>query len=99
MSGDVGEDVGAHIPATKGVEAPVSLDRGDLRVVVVEVVVEGANKVIWYGVTDEDAEYVVSDGVCLILIESDQYQSIIHESAVSKKGSKEVLKPYTRNGD
>ena len=73
VSGDVGEDVGADIPVTESVEVPVSLDCGDLGVVVVVVVVGGSDKVIWNGVTDEDAEYVVSDGVCLILIESDQH--------------------------
>lgn len=99
VSGDVGEDVGANIPATKRVEVPVSLDCGDLGVVVVEVIVGGSDKVVWNGVTDEDAEYSVLDGLCLIFIESDQHQSVVHESLVGKKGSKEVLKPYTSNGD
>lgn len=37
-------DISADVPATQVVEAPVSLHRGEVRVVVVEVVVDGALK-------------------------------------------------------
>ena len=43
---DVGENVRANIPTAESVQVPIGLDGGDLRVVVVVVVVSGADEVL-----------------------------------------------------
>jgi hypothetical protein len=97
VRGDVSEDIRADIPSTKRIEIPVGLNCGDLRVMVVEVVVSSSDKLVWDGVTDEDSEDFVLDGVCLVLIKGDQNESVVHKSLVGEEGSKKAFKPYTRN--
>jgi hypothetical protein len=97
---NIGEDVGADVEATEGVEVPdegligmrgikkkvwnipVSLDGGDLGVVVVVVVVGGAFEVLWDSITEEDAEDAVLDGVGLVLVEGDKNKGVVHEMLI-----------------
>lgn len=58
------EDVSADVPAAEGVQVPVGFDGGDLGVVVVVVRVLGADEAVMDGVTKEDGEDAVADGVC-----------------------------------
>jgi hypothetical protein len=112
---DIGEDVGADIEATEGVEVPdegligvgankkkvwnipVSLDGGDLGVVVVVVVVGGAFEVLWDSVTEEDAEDAVLDGVGLVLVEGDKNKGVVHEVLIVQEGGKKGLQPLASN--
>lgn len=82
VASDVGEYVGTHVPASKGVKIPVGLDCRNLRVVVVVVGVGGSDKLLGHGITEENAENAVLDGVGLILIESDQNHGVLHEVLV-----------------
>jgi hypothetical protein len=54
-----GEDVGTDIPATQSVQIPVGLDSADLRVVVVELRISGADELLGDSVTENDAEDTV----------------------------------------
>jgi hypothetical protein len=112
---DIGEDVGADVEAAEGVEVPeeglvggcikkewnmpVSLDGGDLGVVIVIVVVGGALKVLRDSIAEEDTEDAVLDGVGLVLIEGDEHKSVVHEVLVVQERGKEGLQPLASNRD
>lgn len=80
-------------------DGPVGLDGGDLGVVVVVVVVGGADEVLGDGVADEDGENPVLDGVGLVLIEGDEDKGVVHEALVIQERGEEGLQPDTGNGD
>jgi hypothetical protein len=82
-----------------GQDVPVGFDGGDLRVVVVVVVIAGSLEVLRDSVTEENAEDLVLDGVGLVLIEGDQDKGFVHEVLVLKEGSQEGLQLDTGNGD
>lgn len=96
---NVGEDIGADIPATEGVEIPVSLDGRDLRVVVVVVGIGSADELFGYGIAEEDGEDFVLDAVGLVLIEGDEDEGVVHEVLVLEEGSEESLEPFSGDGD
>ena len=75
------------------VEAPVGLDGGNLRVVVVVVAVGGADKVLGHGVADQDRQHAVLDGIGLVLVESDEHQRVLHELRVLEQRGDEVRGP------
>lgn len=89
------EDVGADVPTSKGGEIPVGLDGGNLRVMVVEAVVGGADKVLGNGIADEDGEDVVLDSVGLVLIPGDQDERVVHEVLVLHERPQERTAPST----
>lgn len=64
------EHVGTDVPSTESVESPVGLDSGDVRVVVVEMVISGAVEILWNGTTEQNAEDAVADvvGIWLALV-------------------------------
>lgn len=102
VAGGVGHDlphVGADVPAAEGVEAPVGADRGDLRVVVVEVGVGGADVLLGHGVAEQDADDAVLLGVGRVLVEGDQDEGVIHEALVVQQGLEEVASPGAGDGD
>jgi hypothetical protein len=96
---DEGEDVGTDIPATQSVQVPVGLDSADLRVVVVELSISGADELLGNSVTENDAEDTVLEGVSVRLVESDQNQGVLHEMLVVEKGLQEVASPGTSSSD
>ena len=93
------ENVGTNIPATEGVQAPVGLDGGDLRVVVVEHGVVRTDEVVWDCVTDEDGEDTVTNGVGVVLVKGDQNSSPLHEVGVVEEWLHEAAEELTSNGD
>jgi hypothetical protein len=93
------EDVGADVEATEGMEIPVGGDGRNLTVVVVVVVVGGANELLWDSVAQQDAQDAVLDGVGLVLIESDENKSVLHELLVIKKGFQEGTSPCASDTD
>lgn len=99
LLGNQVEDVGTDIPAAQGVEAPVGFDGGDLTVVVVEVVVGGADKVLGEGVTEQDGENLVALGVGLVLIPGEEDKSVVHEVLVVEEGLEESTAPLASNTD
>lgn len=94
-----GEDVGTDVPATQSMQVPVSFNSGELRVVVVELRVSGADKLLGYSVTENDAEDTVLQGVGVRLVERDQNQSVLHEVLVVQERLQEVACPGTSSGD
>lgn len=99
LVGDELENVGTDIPATEGVQAPVGLDGGDLRVMVVELWVVGADKVGWNGVTEEDREDAVTNSVGVVLVKGDENGSLLHEVGVVEERLHEVADKLASNGD
>lgn len=113
--GDELEDVGADVPAAEGVEVPVGLDRSNIRVVVVELVVGCALEFFWDGAAEKNAEDAVADvvGVCsllavalgrastrlTVLVESQKDQGAVHEVFVGEERLKEVARPGAGDGD
>ena len=93
------EDVGTNIPAAKGREVPVGLDGGELRVVVVEVVVVLANVLAGESISEKNGQDVVLDAVGLVLVEGDENQSVLHKVLVFEERVHESLEPVTSNGD
>ena len=55
-------------------DLPVSFDGGELGVVVVVAIISGSDEVLGHGVTQEDAEDAVLDGVGLVLVEGDEHR-------------------------
>lgn len=78
---------------------PVGFDGGDLRVVVVVVIIGGAHEVIRDGVTKKDAEDAVLDSVGLVLVEGDEDEGIVHEMLVVQQRGQEGLQPLASNSD
>jgi len=99
LLGDVREDVGADVPAAEGVEAPVGFDGRDLRVVVVEVVVDGAGQVGRDAVAEKDREDAVLLRVCVRLVEGDEDEGVLHEARVVEHWLEEVAHPRSGGGD
>ena len=66
---------------------------------VVVVVVGGADKVLWDGVAEEDAEDRVPDGVGLVLVKGDQDKGVFHEALVVEERLEERPQPDSSNGD
>lgn len=99
LLGNKVEDVGADIPAAQGVEAPVGLDCGNLTVVVVEVVVGGAHKVLGDGVTEQDSENLVALGIGLALIPGEQNKGVVHEVLVVEERLEESTAPLAGNAN
>ena len=99
VGSDLLEDVGTNIPTPKGVEVPVGLNGGEFGVVIVEVGVGGADEVIGDGVTEENGEDAVLNGVGFVLVEGDEDEGILHEIGVIQEGGKEGLEPLSGNGD
>ena len=66
-----GEDVGTNVPTAKSVQVPVSLNSTDLRVVVVELRISGADELLGKSITEKETEDTVLEGVCVGLVESD----------------------------
>lgn len=92
---NVAEDVGADVVAAEGVRVPVGLDGRDLRVVVVEVRVGGADEVGGDGVAEEDREGAVLLRVRAVLVEGDQDKSVLHEVLVGEERLEEGAQPDT----
>lgn len=80
-------------------EIPVCLNSGYFRVVVVEAIVSGADKLLGDSVADENAEHFVLDGVGLILIKSDEDEGVVHEVLVLEERRQEGAKPDTCDSD
>lgn len=51
------------------------------------------------GVTEEDGEDVVLDGVSLVFVKGDQDEGVLHEVLVGKKWLQEVSQPFACYGD
>lgn len=75
-------DIGTDIPSAKSREIPVGRDGGDLRVVVVEVVVGGANQLLGEGIAQQDAKDLVVLGVGLVLVKGQKDKGVVHEVGV-----------------
>ncbi len=71
-------------------ETPVGLDGGDLAVVVVEVVVGGADELLGHDIAEEDADDLVLLGVGRVLVEGDEHEGVVHETLVVEQGSRKV---------
>jgi hypothetical protein len=59
FASDVCVHICAYIPSTEGVQAPVSLNRRDLRVVIIVVIIFRSDKVIINGIAKENAKDLV----------------------------------------
>ena len=97
--GDIAEDVGADVIAAENVGIPVRLNGSNLRVVVVEVGVGGADKVLGDGVAEKDREGPVLLGVRAVLVEGDQNHSVLHEVLVLEERLEESSEPGTSCAD
>jgi hypothetical protein len=80
-------------------DLPVSFHGGELGVVVVVAIISSADEVLGHGVTQEDAEDAVLDGVGLVLVEGDEDQGVIQEARVLEKGLEEGAQPDAGDGD
>lgn len=98
LLGDEAEDIGANVPAAEGVQVPVGLDGGQLRVVVVEVGVRGALGGFRHGTTEKDAEDAVADAVGVVLVEGNENQGAVHEVAVGKQRLQKAAGPLAGDG-
>lgn len=96
---DLAEDVGTDVPAAEGVQVPVSLDGGEFGVVIVEVGVGCADQMLGDGVTEENREDAVLDGVGFVLVEGDEDESVLHEVGVIQERGEKVVQPFTCNCD
>lgn len=76
------EDVCAHVPAAERGQVPVGRHRGNFRVVVVKVVVGGADELLGDGVAKDDAEDPVALRVRLVLVKGQQHQRVLHKVLV-----------------
>lgn len=92
-------DVGTNVPSTEGRQIPVGRNRGNLGVVVIETVVFSANKLSGDGITDQDAENLVADGVDFALVPGDEDKGVLHEVLVAQQRLEEVAGPATGGGD
>ena len=100
MLADEVVDVGADVPATESGKTPVGGDGGDLTVVVVELVVDGANEAFRDSVTEEHTEDVVGDGVGVVLVEGQQDQGLGSvEVGVGQERLEKAGGPGTGSGD
>lgn len=97
--GNIAEDIGAHIIAAESVGIPVGLNGSNLRVVVVEVGVGGADKVLGDGVAEKDRESPVLLGVRAVFVEGDQNHGVLHEVLVVEKRLEESSEPGTSRAD
>ena len=80
-------------------EAPVRFDGGDLRVVVVEVAVGGADQVCGDGVAEEDPGDAVGRGVGFGFVKGDEDEGARHEVGVFEEGGDEIADPGAGVGD
>lgn len=99
LAGNQLEDVGADVPSTQCGEVPVGLDGRDFRVVVVEVVVGGANKMLGNGITKEDTKNMVLVGIRLVLIPGDQDEGVVHKVLVLQERLQELAAPVTSHSN
>lgn len=97
--GDIAEDIGAYVIAAESVGVPVSLNGSNLGVVVVEVGVRGADKVLGDGVAEKDREGPVLLGVRAVFVEGNQNHGVLHEVLVVEKRLEESSEPGTSCAD
>lgn len=81
--------VGADVPPSQGVQVPVRLDRRNLAVVALEVVVGCADQAGWDDITEQDRQDAILFGIGAVLIEGDENERVVHEVLVPKQGPKE----------
>ncbi|KAI6755574.1 hypothetical protein HG531_004680 [Fusarium graminearum] len=93
------KDIGAHIPAAEGIEIPVGLNGGNLRVVVVEAVVGCANEMLGNSITEKNTEDVVLAGVGFVFIPSDKNKSVIHEVLILEEWLKKGARPVSSDSN
>jgi len=86
--GDYFEDVGVAIPATERWESPVHGNGGDHAIMVVEGAVHSPLQRSRNSASEKDGEDVVVIGVCLILVEGQDDEGIVHEVAVAQERGK-----------
>lgn len=86
-------NIGTDIPSAKSGEIPVGRDGSNLGVVVVEVVVGGANQLLGKGIAKQDAKDLVVLGVGLVLVKGQKDKGVVHEVGVLKEGFEEVTDP------
>ena len=96
---DKRENVGTNIPTTESVQVPICLDSADLRVVVVELRVSGANELLGNSVTKKDAEDAVLEGVGVRFIKGHEKKGVLHEVLVVEKRLQEVASPGASSGN
>ena len=96
---DIAEDVCAYIIAAESVGIPVRLNGSNLGVVVVEVGVSGADKVMGDGVAEKNREGPVLLGVRAVFVKGDQNHGVLHEILVVEKRLEESSEPGTSCAD
>ena len=80
-------------------KTPVGGYRGNLTVVVVEVVIGGSDELLGYGVAEEDTQDSVLYSISLVFIEGDQDEGVLHESLVVEQRLDKSASPGTGNSD
>jgi hypothetical protein len=92
--------IGTNVPASKSGKIPICGDRGDLRVVGVDVGVVGSDEALGNSVSEKDTVNVVGIRVGVVLIESQENQGLgAIEPCIVEKRLEEVLGPCTGNRD
>lgn len=98
LLGNKVEDVGANIPSTEGVQAPIGLDGSNLGIMVIKVAVSCANKLFGYSITKENADNAVLLGVGVVFVEGEHDEGVLHEFLVVQEGLEKGFGPGTGNG-
>lgn len=63
-----GENIRTDVPTAKGVKAPICLDRGDLRIMIIEIVVLGSNELLWDSISKQNGKRPVLIDVGFVLV-------------------------------